>query len=178
MNRRSPTFMKRGIPLHIPACPVSEGERGSALRERLSSISPGVVALLLALGAVALLVMGLRPVSNSGLASWGYIALGICHLAASVLCVLTWKQVRQDDYNYHISDLFRSEAVHMDEICAVVDTPGLLWKSSRIHFRRKTRFGWAVTFVPLPFRSQLVGNHGLSAKEGLFGRYWATRSRK
>lgn len=177
MNRQSPEFMKRGVPLRIPAYRVCQGGRGSALRERISSISPGVVALLLALGAVALLTMGSRQFSDSGLGSWGYITLGIGHLAAAMSCALTWKQVREDDCYFHISDLFRSEAVRLDEVCAVVDTPGLLWKSSRIHFRRKTRFGWAVTFVPLPFRSQPAGKHGLSAKVGLFGRYWATRSR-
>jgi len=167
---------KRPGSCHTMAPTLRRGEQKPVFPGRISSYGPRAVAVLLGLGAVVALTAGLRLLSVSGSVSWPLLVLGILHLGASALCLIVWKQVREGEHHYYVSDLFKSEAIRLDEVCALIDAPGLLWNSARIHFRRKTRFGWAISYVPMRRAGKPTGHHAFTARVGLFGRYWATCS--
>lgn len=169
-------FMKTE-PLFQTMVPASrDSEKDRCLTVRISSYTPRLVAVLLGLGAAVALTTGLRHWPVSGSVSWALLTLGAVDFAASAICLVAWKHVREGKHHYYCSDLFRSEAIHLDDVCVAIDAPGLLWNSSRIHFRRKTRFGWAISYVPMKRAGQPTGRHSFTGRVGVFGRYWATRS--
>jgi hypothetical protein len=74
-------------------------------------------------------------------------------------CVITWKQVwHRDDY-YDVSDLLRKEVIRMEDVCAVVEAPDVLWNAVRIHFRGRTRFGWAASYARAKSAANTIGHH-------------------
>ena len=116
--------------------------------QRISSLAPHSAATALAvMGAAWLVVTGYQATSLTKipLAPFG---LAIGHLLASVAVLAVWKQVRRGEGHYFVTNFLKSETVGLEDVCVVVTSPGVYWTTARIHFRRKTRFGWAISYVP------------------------------
>lgn len=95
-----------------------DSEKHSCLTVRISSYTPRLV------GAAVALITGLRHWPVSGSVSWVLLTLGAVDFAASAICLVAWKQVREGKYYYYCSDLFRSEAIHRDDVRFV---EGVMW---------------------------------------------------
>jgi hypothetical protein len=74
-------------------------------------------------------------------------------------CVITWKQVWHGHDYYDLSDHLRKEVIRMEDVCAVVEAPDVLWNTVRIHFRRLRRFGWAVSYGRAKSAPNTIGHH-------------------
>jgi hypothetical protein len=47
----------------------------------------------------------------------------------------------------------------MEDVCAVVEAPDVLWNAVRIHFRGRTRFGWAASYARAKSAANTIGHH-------------------
>lgn len=129
---------------HKPRRDAPEPSRKPLGGERISSLAPHTVAALLAAMGIAWLAV----TAHQAEMSWVAFAVAVGHLGASATILAAWKQVRRGKLHYFVSNVFKSETVGFEDVCAVVDSPGVCWKTTRIHFRRRTRFGWAISYVP------------------------------
>ncbi len=127
-------------------------------RDRVSSAWPVRVAFCLASVAVLALVcawlnfqmgrgLGRRDmhVQSHSLAMAG---IGVIDGLAALVVGTLWKSVRVGANGFTVSDLFRSEEVLFEDVCLVVPGTGVFGDVMRLHFRRPTRFGWGVVYVP------------------------------
>jgi hypothetical protein len=115
--------------------------------QRISSPAPRFVALILGLMASAILILSVQE-ATSQRAFWLLLFLAFAHGVASVTCAAAWKQVWRGEHHYHVSTPFKSGAVRGEDVCAVVEAPGVFVNVLRIHFRRRTRFGWTISYLP------------------------------
>jgi hypothetical protein len=116
--------------------------------ERISSLRPRIVKVLAAVGAaVALGFAGLQLLSSDQI-PWLWSALGGTCAFVGLTGFVSSKCVRCGASHYVVSDLFTSETIPFNDVCLVVEAPGFLWQLVRIHLRRPSRFGWAVSYVP------------------------------
>lgn len=126
-----------------------ENEPGSPdACQRISSLRPHVLVFLVVLGAVVAFSLVLNRMISSGQIPWALLFLAAAHTMVALAGCLAWKRVRRSNGYYVMSDLFRSEAVSFDDVCMVVEEQGFIWNGVCIHFKRRTRFGWSVSYVP------------------------------
>ncbi len=150
--------------------PAQVAQNGESLRhaflelldggpDRVSSIWPQRVALCLAtLSVLAFVCAWLNfqvrgPRGHAHLQQTDHHSLvmagiGIIDGLAAVVAGTLWKSVRVGRSGLTISDLFRSEEVSFGDVCLLVPSRGLFGNVMRVHFRRPTRFGWGVGYVP------------------------------
>lgn len=146
-----PSVNQTGLPADNDS-PEANGRNVSGKtseRERLSSIRPQLVGWTALIGAVAAFgLAGIYWISSDRVAGVVLVA-GVIQSIVALMSFMNWKQVyRSGDY-YHVSGLFKSEAIPLTDVCLVVSSRGLLWDGVEIHFSRLTRFGWSVSYVPL-----------------------------
>lgn len=128
--------------------PANLAEEAEA-HTRISSLKPHVVVVFALIGAVATFGFATSQLFSSGRIPWSLLALGIAHAAVALAGFIMWKRVRRGPGHYHVSDFIRSEAIPLVDICMVVAGRGLIWDRIHIHFKRMTRFGWSVSYVPV-----------------------------
>jgi len=116
--------------------------------ERISSLSPHLVVLTVAVGAGIAVGVGIWRLLSSGEIPWALFALGIAHALVAMAGFATWKHVRCGEDHYIVSDIFKSETISFNDVCMVVEARGFLWNTARIHLCRPSRFGWGISFVP------------------------------
>lgn len=116
---------------------------------RISSLMPHVVMLFVLIGAAAAFGFTTKQWFSSGRIPWALLALGIMHAVVALAGFARWKRVRRGADHYHVSDFIRSETISLVDVCMVVEERGFIWNSVHIHFRRLTRFGWSVSYVPI-----------------------------
>lgn len=116
---------------------------------RISSSMPHVVVLYCVIGAATAFGFAASQWASSGRIPWVLLLLGIVHTGVALVGWVMWKCIRRGPDHYHVSDFIRSETISMVDVCMVVQERGLLWRGVRIHFRRSTRFGWSVAYVPI-----------------------------
>lgn len=137
----------RGGDVRVQSRPATASPR-SMTRLRLSSRKPRmVIGLAFAAAALAFLLTGYHFII-SGTVGWWMLALGALHAAVVVVGCAMWKNVERGDGHFVVSDLFRSETVAFEDVCLIVEAKGFVWKRSRLHFNRPTKFGWGISFVP------------------------------
>ncbi len=133
--------------------PVNLTEEAEA-NSRISSLMPHVVMLFALIGATAAFGFTTKQWFTSGRVPWALLVLGIVHAVVAMAGFVRWKRVRRGPGHYHVSDFIRSETISLVDVCMVVEERGFMWNSVHIHFRRLTRFGWSVSYVPTrPIRS-------------------------
>lgn len=110
---------------------------------------PHVVVIFAMIGAAVAFGFAGKQLLSSATVSWSLLALGFAHLAVAFAGVIMWKRVRRGADHYHVSDFIRSETIPFVDVCMVVEERGLIWNRLHIHFKRKTRFGWSVSYVPV-----------------------------
>lgn len=133
--------------------PVNLTEEAEA-NSRISSLMPQVVMLFALIGAAAAFGFTTKQWYTSGRIPWALLVLGIAHVVVALAGFVRWKRIQRGPGHYHVSDFIRSETISLIDVCMVVEERGFLWNSVRIHFRRLTRFGWSVSYVPTrPMRS-------------------------
>lgn len=120
---------------------ATEGESGWT---RVSSFKPYLAAALV-----------ICAISISALVCWGgsensFPLITGCSLVAFGLIALQAKVVYRRHDEYRVATLFHLETVTLEDICMTVKNPRPFWTILRIHLNRPTRFGWAISFVPLP----------------------------
>lgn len=143
--------------LGLTGCPEHRQKAGQA--QKISSSGPGFVEFMLVLIAFVFLALGLQERLTSGEVPWLFSGLAIAHLLAFGGCVITWKQVWHGDGHYYVSDLLRTEVIRMEDVCAFVEAHGVLWNTVRIHFRRRTRFGWAASYARAKSARNVITHH-------------------
>jgi len=116
---------------------------------RISSRKPQMVVVLATMIAAISLGAATKQLLASNHVPWTLLTLGIGHLLVSLAGFAMWKHVHSDAEHYVVSDFIKSERIPFENVCMVVQTRGLIWKSIRIHFRRPTRFGRSVSYVPV-----------------------------
>lgn len=127
-------------------------------RDRVSSAWPQRVSLCLASVAVLALACAWLNLQLKGPRGHGNLrhdhhslvmaGIGVFDGLAAVAVGTFWKNVRVGRNGFTISDLFRSEEVSFEDVCLLVPGRGLFGNVMRVHFRRPTRFGWGVGYVP------------------------------
>lgn len=117
-------------------------------RQRISSRWTQWIVLLTTLGALVAISVVLKTRMFAGKMPWVWSVLGITSALAAVVPFVAWKQVWRGERHYMVSNLFKSEVISFDDVCLVVEARGLIWNTVRVHFKRPTRFGWDVNFVP------------------------------
>lgn len=141
--------------------PPPTGEMSWLAQTRLNSkrvsspVSQVVAALLGAMGIAWLTVAGYQA-KNPVVPVWVSAGIASAHFLAAMLVVTAWKQVRRGEFHYFVTSVFKSDAVAFEDVCAVVEAPGSWWNTTRIHFRRRTCFGWAVSYVPAGEKNQVT----------------------
>ncbi|HYG23481.1 MAG TPA: hypothetical protein VEH04_11910 [Verrucomicrobiae bacterium] len=129
---------------------VQIGSRLHSSTRRLSSraavrVSFGAaIAAVASLSTAALLALKGRP---------GVLLLLAAGAALSVIALfvsVVFPTVEREGDRYIISDLLRREVIPCDHVCMVVEARGAFTNLVRLHFRRRTLFGWTVSFVPCP----------------------------
>lgn len=112
--------------------------------QRVSSCKPYVIpsSVVLGLALVVLLVWGGEEIVRFAVIAGVIVFLGLLALNVRI--------VHKRGNVYRVSTLFYSEAVTVDDVCLTVKKPGPLWTWFRIHLRKPARFGWSISFVPLP----------------------------
>ena len=148
MNGRTPTLrtkVRSGID-RLQLGPVDHSQPCDPL-QRISSLKPQVLAVLTALVAAGAAIFALSPMSSER-SSRMSAAIAFVHTFVAIATITTWKNVRYRDRNYVVSDLFKSESISSQDVCLAVEARGLLWNAVRIHFKRPTRFGWHISFIP------------------------------
>jgi len=116
--------------------------------ERISSLAPHSAAMALAaMGVTWLAVTSYQAIylAKIPLAPFG---MATAHLLVAGIVLTAWKHVRRGEGHYFVTNFLKSETVRFEDVCAVVNSSGVYWTTARIHFRRKTRFGWAISYVP------------------------------
>lgn len=116
---------------------------------RISSLKPRVVVLGAAIIAATAIGFAAKQLFASGHVSSTLLALGIAHVIVALTGCVMWKNVRSSPRHYVVSNLIKSERISFDDVCMVVEGQGLIWKNIQIHFRRPTRFGWSVCYIPV-----------------------------
>lgn len=133
--------------------PVNLTEEAEA-NSRISSLMPQAVMLFALIGAAAAFSFTTKQWHTSGRMPWALLVLGIVHAFVALAGFVMWKRVRRGPDHYHVSDFIRSETISLADVCMVVEERGLIWNTAHIHFKRLTRFGWSVSYVPAqPIRS-------------------------
>ena len=128
--------------------PVNLTEEAEA-NTRISSLMPHIVILFAFIGAAAAFGFATRQWFSSGRIPWALLVLGIAHAIVALAGFVSWKRVRRGADHYHVSDFIRSETISLVDVCMVVEERGFIWNTVHIHFRRLTRFGWSVSYVPI-----------------------------
>lgn len=115
---------------------------------RISSLMPHVVSLLALIGALTAVGFTTKQWLLSGRFAWALLVLGIMHAVVALAGFVRWKRVQSGPGHYHVSDFIRSETISLVDVCMVVEERGFIWNTVHIHFKRLTRFGWSVSYVP------------------------------
>lgn len=134
-------------PPHLSARAI-QGRDGKQLT-RISSRKPDIAIGLATLIAAICFGAASKQLLASNEVPWILLTLGIGHLLVALAGVALWKRVQSDAGHYVISDFIKSERIPFENVCMVVQSHGLIWESIRIHFRRPTRFGRSVAYVPI-----------------------------
>lgn len=134
--------------------------RGKRL-SRISSLKPQFAVALAMIIAATCFGAAAKQFLLSRDVPWLLLTLGAAHALVALAGMVVWKRIESDGEHYVISDFIKSERIPFEDVCMIVQGQGLIWKSVRIHFRRQTRFGWSVSYVPvLPLgkSAMVVGN--------------------
>lgn len=150
MNHRKPSLATRvraeAARSYLGPVNLTEGAEANS---RISSLMPHFVILFALIGATAAFGFTTKQWFASGRIPWAMLVLGIVHAVVALAGFIMWKHVRRGPDHYHVSDFIRSETISLTDVCMVVEERGFLWNSVHIHFRRLTRFGWSVSYVPI-----------------------------
>lgn len=150
MTHRKPSFAAR---IRAEAArsylgPANLAEEADA-NPRISSLIPHVVSLLALIGAITAFGFTTKQWLLSGRFAWALLVLGMVHAVVALAGLVMWKRVRRGPDHYRVSDFIRSETISLVDVCMVVEERGFIWNTVHIHFRRLTRFGWSVSYVPI-----------------------------
>lgn len=130
---------------------------------RISSLRPQLFVLFALIGAASAFSFAIMPLFSLGSISWTLFVLGTAQTVVALAGFVMWKHVRRGPDHFHVSDFIRSETISFVDVCMVVEGHGVIWNTSHIHFRRLTRFGWSVSYVPIRSGGRL--NHLLTAAQ-------------
>jgi len=132
-------------PLSGPSNQDRDGKQLARISSRKPDMTTGLATLIAAIcfGAAA------KQLLASNQAPWMLLSMGIGHLFIALAGFVMWKRVQSGAGHYVISDFVKSERIPFENVCMVVQSHGLIWESIRIHFRRPTRFGRSVAYVPV-----------------------------
>lgn len=100
------------------------------------------------MAAAAIFGGAAKQLLNTGRGPWMLLALACTSAAVALAGFARWKCVRRGAQHYLVSDLIRSECISRDDVCLVVQARGLVGNRVHVHFRRPTRFGWSISYVP------------------------------
>ncbi len=136
---------------------------------RISSLRPHLFVLLAMIGAASAFSFAIMPWFSLGSISWTFFVLGTAQTVIALVGFVLWKHVRRGPDHFHVSDFIRSETISFVDVCMVVEGHGVIWNTSHIHFRRLTRFGWSVSYVPIcsvgRLNRLLTGAQGIGASQ-------------
>jgi len=150
MNHRKPSLATRvraeAARSYLGPANLAEEAEGNT---RVSSLMPHMVILFASLGAAAAFGIATKQWFSSDRVPWALLVLGMVHAVVALAGFVIWKRVRRGPDHYHVSDFIRSETISLADVCMVVEERGFIWNTVHIHFRRLTRFGWSVSYVPI-----------------------------
>lgn len=150
--------------LHASA---DQGRDAERLR-RISSLKPQIAVVLATIISATFFGASAQQMFVFNRVPWILLTLGGGHALVALAGFALWKRVDAATEHYVVSDFTKSERISFEDVCMVVRGQGLIWKSVRIHFRRPTRFGWSVSYVPVsPIKISLTmaANSDVSARQ-------------
>lgn len=136
--------------------PVTGDSTAEGERMRISSLAPLTASVGAFLIGSALTLAAMLNASSRLTVAALLLLLAAIHILVALALKTTLKVVSFDGQCYRITGLFLTDEIAPNDVCLVVEGRGVLWNVIRLHFNRRTRFGYDIAFVPAVSRKDFA----------------------